>query len=38
MSIAHDAAGNAILSYVYVPTAGTGLVRVVKQTAGPTIQ
>lgn len=37
MSIANDAAGNALLSYVVVPTPGTGFVRVVKQTGGSTI-
>ena len=37
MSIAHDAAGNALMSYVLVPSPGSGLVRVVKQTGGATI-
>jgi hypothetical protein len=37
MSIAHDASGNALLSYVLVPSSGTGLVRVVKQSGGSTI-
>ncbi len=37
MSITHDAAGNALLSYVVVPSAGTGFVRVTKQNSGTTI-
>jgi hypothetical protein len=37
MSVTHDATGNALASYVTVPAPGTGLVRFVRQTGGPTI-
>lgn len=37
MSITHNAAGDALLSYTLVPQAGTGLIRVVSQTGGTTI-
>lgn len=37
MGITHDASGTALLAYVNVPSAGTGLVRVVRQTGGGTI-
>jgi hypothetical protein len=37
MGITNNAAGNAIIAYTLVPQAGTGLVRVVKQTGGTTI-
>jgi hypothetical protein len=38
MSIAHDAAGNALLSYVEVRQPGTGLVRLVAQNGGSVIK
>jgi hypothetical protein len=38
LSITHDASGNALVSYVIVPTPGTGLVRTVKQNGGTVIQ
>jgi hypothetical protein len=37
LSVAHDNSGNALISYVVVPQPGTGLVRVVAQTGGSTI-
>jgi hypothetical protein len=37
LSIAHDNNGNALISYVSVPSAGQSLVRFVPQTAGTTI-
>lgn len=37
MSITNNAAGDALISYTLVPQPGTGLIRVVKQTGGSTI-
>lgn len=37
LGIAHNSAGDALISYVVVPTPGTGLVRLVSQTGGSTI-
>lgn len=37
LSVAHDNSGDALIGYVVVPEPGTGLVRVVAQTGGPTI-
>ncbi|HZC45262.1 MAG TPA: hypothetical protein VE243_02240 [Candidatus Acidoferrum sp.] len=37
MSITNNAAGDALISYTTVPNPGTGLIRVVVQNGGPTI-
>ena len=37
MSISNNAAGDALISYTFVPQAGTGLIRVATQSGGPTI-
>ena len=37
MGITQNAAGDALITYTLVPQAGTGLIRVVKQTGGTTI-